>query len=210
MSSNPVSGNLFVIAAPSGAGKTSLVKALIERVPDIEISISHTTRSKRPGEIDHRDYFFVSRNQFEEMVETQAFLEYATVYGNHYGTSKEWVYNKLKDGIDVILEIDWQGARQIHTLFAHAILIFILPPSLDALEQRLLKREQDESKIIENRMILAQNELSHALEFDYLVVNDQFDQALEDLQHIVLAKRFSVKTQSQKLAPLLETLMKRQ
>lgn len=202
-------GNLFVIAAPSGAGKTSLVKALSESVSDLRISVSHTTRSMRPGEVDGQDYFFIDESDFNKMTEKQAFLEYATVFGNHYGTSREWVLQQLSQGIDVILEIDWQGARQVQTLFPQAILIFILPPSMAALKTRLQSRQQDNSETIAHRMLAAQNEMSHYREFDYLVVNDQFDVALHDLQHIVLSARLKMKVQIAKQSVLLENLLKK-
>lgn len=208
--SNNISGNLLVIAAPSGAGKTSLVKALVRTVSDLQISISHTTRSKRPAEIDGEDYFFVDEKTFLEMVGRNEFLEHATVYGNHYGTSKTWVQSKLADGIDVVLEIDWQGARQVRQLFPDAVFIFILPPSLEALTERLKKREQDDLTTIQNRMELAQNEIAHATEFDYLIVNDQFEAALSELQHIVVANRSATRVQTKKQAGLLENLLKKQ
>ncbi len=203
------SGNLIVIAAPSGAGKTSLVKALSESMPQLQISVSHTTRKIRPGEMNGQDYFFVDESTFNKMTEKQAFLEHATVYGNHYGTSREWVLDHLSQGIDVVLEIDWQGARQVHALFSQAILIFILPPSMSALKTRLQSRRQDNAEIIAQRMQAAQDEIKHFGEFDYLVVNDQFDVALHELQHIVLSARLKMKIQSVKQTVLLENLMKK-
>lgn len=203
-------GNLIVIAAPSGAGKTSLVKALAQSMSGLQISVSHTTRTMRPGEVNGQDYFFIDEPMFHEMTEKQAFLEYATVYGHHYGTSQKWVHDQLHAGIDVVLEIDWQGARQIYQLFPQAILVFILPPSMDALKNRLLSRKQDNSEIIEKRMRSAQEDMGHYREFHFLVVNDQFDTALRDLQHIVLAARLKVSTQMAKLEAMLASLLKKQ
>lgn len=207
--SNNIMGNLFVIAAPSGAGKTSLVKALTAVVSQLQISISHTTRSMRPGEVDGQDYFFVDEQTFSDMVAEGSFLEHATVYNHCYGTSKAWVESHLAAGVDVILEIDWQGARQIHQKFPQAILIFILPPSLESLAVRLKKRDQDDLETIENRMKLAQNEISHANEFHYLVVNDQFDLALSQLKEIVLASRLAIHIQIHRQAVLLANLLKK-
>jgi guanylate kinase len=203
------SGNLIVIAAPSGAGKTSLVKALSESVPLLRVSVSHTTRKMRQGETDGQDYFFVSDAFFADMISKDAFLEHATVFDHAYGTSREWVYQQLQQEIDVILEIDWQGARQIKQLFPAAVMIFILPPSMDALRHRLEGRGQDNEEIILRRMKAAQDEISHFAEFDYLVVNDQFATALNELKNIVLALRFKMNVQSVKLAGLLENLLKK-
>ena len=204
---NTPSGNLFVIAAPSGAGKTSLVKALTDAVPQLQISVSHTTRAQRPGEVDTRDYFFIDEKQFAQMVEKQAFLEHATVFDHHYGTSRDWVMRQLSQGIDVILEIDWQGAQQIKKLFPQAVLIFILPPSIEALMKRLQARQQDDAETIARRMNAARDEIQHCCEFDYLVVNDQFDVALQDLQNIVLASRLQICVQTHKQAALLDNLL---
>ncbi len=207
MSNKTVSGNLFVIAAPSGAGKTSLVKALSESIEQLKISISHTTRPIRPGEVDGQDYFFIDDSAFSQMAQEDAFLEHATVYDNQYGTSREWVQQHLSRGIDVILEIDWQGANQVRAQFPAAVLIFIAPPSLEALVDRLKRREQDDTATIARRMAIAQDEASHYGEFDYLVVNDCFDEALADLQCIVSASRLTTRVQSQKQAPLLARLL---
>ena len=206
---NAITGNLFVIAAPSGAGKTSLVKALSTSVSQLKISVSHTTRAQRPGEINGQDYFFIDHKTFDEMTVKKAFLEHAVVFDHYYGTSHEWVHQQLLRGMDVVLEIDWQGARQIKLLFSNAILIFILPPSLEILMQRLENRKQDHADIIARRMHAAQDEMSHCGEFDYLVVNDQFDVALRDLQHIVLALRLKMDVQQQKQKGLLEKLLGR-
>ena len=206
-SMNNRTANLFVIAAPSGAGKTSLVKALSTSIHDLLISVSHTTRDKRPAEMNGQDYFFVNHAVFDEMIAKQAFLEYATVFGNHYGTSREWVTKQLAAGVDVILEIDWQGARQVRELFPQAILIFILPPSMETLKERLQNRRQDDLETIDERMQAATDEIQHHREFAYLVVNDQFDVALQDLQHIVLAARLKTIVQVNKQSELLANLL---
>ena len=163
----------------------------------------------RPGEVDGQNYFFVDHETFDAMASKQAFLEHATVFGNHYGTSRSWVHDHLREGTDVVLEIDWQGARQIKTLFPKAVLIFILPPSMEALKLRLQTRKQDDSYTIERRMDAAQAEMSHYREFDYLVINDQFDVALRDLQHIVQAMRLKMDVQIQKQPTLLDNLLKK-
>lgn len=202
--------NLFVISAPSGAGKTSLVRALARELDEIKISISHTTRPMRPKDQEGIDYFFVDENRFQTMVAQGAFLEHATIYGHHYGTEKEWVLRQLKAGEDVVLEIDWQGARQIRQLFPPALLIFILPPSAETLRERLVKRRQDEPDIITQRLAVAREEMLHCTEFDYLVVNDDFDQAVQSLVHIVSAERLQSDVQEEKLAPLLAELLETQ
>lgn len=205
-----VTGNLFVIAAPSGAGKTSLVNALTESVAKLCISVSHTTRVARPSEVDGKDYFFVDHDTFDEMIERNAFLEYAIVFNQHYGTSRDWVMAELSIGNDVILEIDWQGARQVRRLFPDTISIFILPPSMEALQERLERRQQDNSATIVGRMQAAQDEMDHYREFDYLVINDQFDLALQDLQHIVLSARVETSIQAKRHATLLANLLQKQ
>jgi len=205
-----ISGNLFVIAAPSGGGKTSLVKALLETVSNVRVSVSHTTRAMRPGEKEGQDYFFITKMQFDEMVNQHAFLEHAKVYDQYYGTSHAWVETQLTQGMDVILEIDWQGARQIKMLFPGAVLIFIVPPSLQVLTQRLEQRQQDTTETIERRMQEAKDEIAHCREFDYLVVNDQFEQAVLDLQHIVFSVRLKTPTQAKKYAALLDNLLEKQ
>jgi guanylate kinase len=199
--------NLIVIAAPSGAGKTSLVKALSESMAEMRISVSHTTRSMRPGEVDGQDYFFVDHPTFDAMIAEQVFLEYATVFGQYYGTSRAWVERELASDRDVVLEIDWQGARQIKRIFSAAVLIFILPPSMDALMERLRKRKQDGEETILRRMQAAQDEMNHFGEFDYLVVNDRFEVALQDLQHIVRSARLKMRVQSEKQRGLLDNLL---
>lgn len=200
-------GNFYIVAAPSGAGKTTLVKALAESMNDIKISISYTTREPRPGELDGVDYNFISEDEFQHMIQKKMFLEYATVYGKHYGTSHQWVLRKLERGVDVLLEIDWQGARQIRQQFTQAVSIFVLPPSAKVLQERLNYRQQDDPSVIKARMAVARNELIHYHEFDYLVVNDVFEVALGELKHIVMAHRLQSDMQEKVLAPLLEDLL---
>lgn len=199
--------NLIVIAAPSGAGKTSLVKAVVENMADVCVSVSHTTRIMRSGEVEGQDYFYIDEPRFQSMVDGNVFLEYATVFGRHYGTSKEWVSQQLANNVDVILEIDWQGARQIKALSPAAILIFILPPSLKALKTRLENRKQDDAATIALRMEAAQTEMQHYREFDYLVVNDQFEKASQDLAHIILGARLKMAVQAEKQQALLDSLL---
>lgn len=200
-------GHFFVVAAPSGTGKTSLVRALVSNINDLQISISFTTRPPRPGDVHGKDYYFITPHEFNQMVAAAAFLEHATIYKYSYATSKDWVMKKMAAGIDVLLEIDWQGAQQVRRLFPGAILIFILPPSLDTLRQRLQNRRQDQFSVIDERMAGAQQEISHYAEFDYLVINDKFEQALADLQHIILAERLRCSEQTARHAELLAKLL---
>jgi len=200
-------GTLYVISAPSGAGKTSLVKALLEKTEDIGVSVSHTTRAKREGEQDGVDYHFIEKVVFEKMVEDSAFLEHAQVFDNYYGTAVANIEAKLKQGEDVILEIDWQGAAQVRKLLPYSVNIFILPPSQAALEERLRGRGQDSDEIIARRMRDAKSETSHYSEYDYLVVNDDFDDALIELKSIILARRSRFAAQCQRLTPLLKELL---
>ena len=179
-------GNLFIISAPSGAGKTSLVKAIVDSAPNVVVSISHTTRQQRPGEIDGRDYFFTNVAEFKQMIEKNAFIEHAKVFDNYYGTSQASVEKQLSQGLKVILEIDWQGAAQVRKRLNGAQSIFILPPSKAELETRLRSRGQDSEEVILRRMRDAENEISHYDEFDYIVLNDQFDQALQELTSLVV------------------------
>ncbi len=175
------SGNLYIVAAPSGGGKTSLVRHLTKTLDNIEVSISHTTRQMRPGEQDGVDYFFIDETQFIEMVNNNEFVEHAHVFNHLYGTSTAQIAQRLQQGIDIVLDIDWQGAEQIRRAFPDdAVSIFIIPPSLDELKQRLMNRRQDNHDIIGVRMIKAQDELSHYPEFDYLIVNDTFEHALQN------------------------------
>ncbi|MGR9044995.1 MAG: guanylate kinase [Gammaproteobacteria bacterium] len=198
---------LYIISAPSGAGKTSLVRQLTGNLKHLTVSVSHTTRPQRPGEIEGRDYFFVSVDEFKAMMERQAFLEQAQVFDNYYGTAQETVEENLKKGIDVILEIDWQGAQQVKKIIPDCISIFILPPSTSVLEQRLRNRGQDSTETIARRMRDAVTEISHYPEYDYLVVNDVFDEALIALQSIIIAHRMHIERQQLALAPLLENLL---
>lgn len=201
------SGKLYIISAPSGAGKTSLVKRLIADLPDLTVSVSHTTRAMRPGETDGEDYFFVSLSEFQAMQEGQAFLEHARVFDNFYGTARQTVVNNLYQGQDVILEIDWQGAQQVKRLWPDAISVFILPPSIQVLSERLKKRGQDNADIIARRMRDAVTEMQHYFEFDFLIVNDDFDEALSQLKSIVIAHRLAQQRQQQKLQSLLASLL---
>ena len=182
-------GSLFIIAAPSGGGKTSLVNALLKQDSRLVLSVSHTTRKARPGEIDGQQYHFVSEAEFEQMVDNGDFMEQARVFDHYYGTNRKSVAAQLGQGRDVILEIDWQGARQVRKVFPDCCSIFIIPPSLEDLRKRLTGRGQDSAEVIQRRMRDAQAEISHWAEFDYLVVNDDFDIALEDLQDIICGHR---------------------
>lgn len=204
------SGNLYIVAAPSGGGKTSLVRKLIESLDDIEVSISHTTRPIRPGEKNGIDYFFVEENEFIEMVNSNAFIEHARVFNHLYGTSVAQISKRLEQGIDVVLDIDWQGAEQIRHSFSNAVSVFIVPPSLDALKERLMNRRQDKDEVISSRMIKAQDELSHYPEFDYLIVNDNFEHAASELIAIVIANRLKMERQVNKQSKLLSFLMSSQ
>ncbi|HNI36837.1 MAG TPA: guanylate kinase [Pseudomonadales bacterium] len=200
-------GILYTVFAPSGAGKTSLVKALLDQRPELTVSISHTTRAQRPGEVDGVNYHFTNRETFTGMIERGEFLEQAEVFGNLYGTSQQWVEQTLASGRDVILEIDWQGAQQIRRLMPDNISIFILPPSLETLLHRLNARGQDDEAVIQRRMAQARDELSHYTEADFLVVNDQFDKALADLVAIVRAQPLRLSDQIDHLQPLLQQLL---
>ncbi len=200
-------GTLYIVSAPSGAGKTSLVKSLVETTPEVVVSVSHTTRPPRPGERDGVHYHFVSSATFEAMQAEGAFLEHAQVFGNRYGTSRAVVLAQLAAGLDVILEIDWQGARQVRALLPSSTTIFILPPSREALRQRLAGRGQDSPETIERRMAAALSELSHYAEFDYLVINDRFSAALEALRAIVIANRQRREAQLERQRGLLGTLL---
>lgn len=201
-------GMLYVISAPSGAGKTSLVRKLLERAPDLALSVSHTTRAMRPGERDGVDYHFVTLEKFEAMAEAGAFLEYARVFGNCYGTSKQALQDQLARGNDVVLEIDWQGARQVRAAFPEAVGIFILPPSREALEQRLRGRGQDSEEVIARRMQEAVAEMSHYHEYDYLVINDDFERALADLEAVIRARRLYRPLQAARRRAILEALLR--
>ena len=182
--SGPMSGTLFIVSAPSGAGKTSLVKALVESRPNLNVSVSHTTRAKRSGEVEGVDYYFVTQDQFMAIKANNGFLEYACVFDNYYGTSRDFVADKLKNSGNVMLEIDWQGAAQVKQNMPDAVSIFILPPSLEVLEQRLRNRQQDSEEIIARRMRDARNDIAHCKDFDYIVMNDDFDAAIVDMKTI--------------------------
>ena len=200
-------GTLYTVSAPSGAGKTSLVNSLIERCGGLQVSVSHTTRPMRPAEKDGVNYHFVSESVFALMLDRGEFLEHAKVFGNLYGTSNVWLKEQLKRGVDLILEIDWQGARQVKQLLPQTQSIFILPPSRQALQQRLSLRGQDDPDIIEDRMDAAVAEISHYVESDFLVVNKDFDQALEQLHSIVLSQRLRTSRQQTILYDMLQNLL---
>jgi guanylate kinase len=201
------SGTLFIVAAPSGAGKSTLVNALLEREPGISLSISHTTRPPRPGEEYGRHYYFVERAEFEREVAEGIFLEHAEVHGNFYGTSRKTVEDLLKKGRDVLLEIDWQGAAQIRTTQPDCVSVFILPPSRTELERRLRGRGSDSAEVIERRLRNSRGEIAHAHEFDYIIVNDRFEDALDDLQAIVHAVRQRSHLQCQRHESLIRELL---
>ncbi|YCH21666.1 guanylate kinase [Pseudomonas sp. D1-3] len=201
------SGTLYIISAPSGAGKSSLVKALIDSEPLIRVSVSHTTRGMRPGEQDGVHYHFVDHAQFTAMLEQGEFLEHAQVFGNYYGTSRRALEKTLAEGIDLILEIDWQGAQQVRRLMPQAKSIFILPPTLEALRHRLTSRGQDSGEVIEQRMREAVSEMSHYVEYDYLVINDDFSHALSDLKAVFRANQLLQTSQQQRHAGLLSELL---
>lgn len=200
-------GTLFTVSAPSGAGKTSLVKALVDTTAGIQVSVSHTTRPVRPGEVDGVNYHFVDVDTFTAMAEKSIFLEHAQVFGNYYGTSSIWVEDTLRQGTDVILEIDWQGAAQVRHLMPQAVGIFILPPSMATLDQRLNKRGQDDEAIIARRIAEAQEEMSHYVEANYLVVNEDFATALDELRAIIVSSRLTLAKQQQRHLHLLESLL---
>jgi guanylate kinase len=200
-------GTLYVFSAPSGAGKTTLVKALLEHTDKIGVSVSHTTRAPRKGEMNGKDYNFVNQDGFKALIEQNAFLEHAQVFDNYYGTSQIWVEQELDAGRDVILEIDWQGAQQIRQQMSDMISVFILPPSREELLKRLTGRGTDTQDIIDRRMQDAVGEMSHYGEFDYLIINDDFNVALQELRAVVLARRQRTAAQSQKQQQLLENLL---
>jgi guanylate kinase len=201
------SGTLFIVAAPSGAGKSTLVNALLEREPSISLSISHTTRPPRPGEQYGRHYYFVERAEFEREVAEGIFLEHAEVHGNFYGTSRRTVQDLLRQGRDVLLEIDWQGAAQIRKAKPDVVSVFILPPSRAELERRLRGRGSDSAEVIERRLRNSRGEIAHAHEFDYIIVNDRFEDALDNLQAIVRAVRQRSALQCQRHESLIQELL---
>ena len=201
-----ISGNLFIITAASGAGKTSLVNALLEKDAQVKKSVSHTTRAPRAGEVNGEDYYFVSAPQFLEILSAGGFLESADVHGAKYGTSQSGVDTTLQAGYDVILEIDWQGAAQVRNIYPQSISIFILPPSVEALEHRLNSRGQDSAEVITKRVAVAHEEMRHVVDFDYVTINDTFDVALQDLMAIIRATRLKSQSQLQRHATLIQKL----
>jgi guanylate kinase len=200
-------GTLFTVSAPSGAGKTSLVRALVESTDDLRVSVSHTTRAMRPGEVDGVNYNFVDHAKFIAMLEQGAFLEHAQVFANLYGTSQRWVEDALAQGDDVILEIDWQGAAQVRRLLPESVGVFILPPSRECLHERLTGRGQDGAEVIQARMAEARNEMSHYVEADYLIVNDDFDTALSEFRAVIIAQRLKLEKQQLRHQTLLKSLL---
>jgi guanylate kinase len=203
---NDYPGNLYVVAAPSGTGKSSLVKALLEVDSRMELSVSHTTRAPRGQEVHGREYYFVSNDEFDRMVQNQAFVEWAQVHNNRYGTSRKAIEDKIAAGADIVLEIDYQGAIQIKRLFANAVLIFILPPSWEELRSRLLRRAEDSEEVIELRLRNAAEEVVHVNEFDFVIINELFDRALFDLKAIAQAQRLKVSAQRRARADTFRAL----
>ena len=201
-----MSGSLFVISAPSGAGKTSLVHALLNINPQIDLSVSYTTRNPRAGEQDGKDYHFVSRDTFLAMMERGEFLESAEVYGNLYGTSQTWISQEIAKGRDILLEIDWQGAAQVRRLFPECISIFILPPSREILEQRLKGRGKDDEAVIAKRMAAVRDDVAHVAEFDYVIINDNLNEALRELNAVVLSARLECARQMNRYQELINCL----
>jgi guanylate kinase len=202
-----MAGNLYVVAAPSGAGKTTLVRLLLEKETAVRLSISFTTRGPRTGEQNGREYHFVDQAEFQAMIARQEFLEWAEVHGNYYGTSKKWIADQLEAGNDVLLEIDWQGAQQVRALFPLAIGVFIMPPSMEELTRRLVGRGTDSSEVIAGRLAAAQAEMRHVGEFDYVIINDQLDQALDDLRAVVRASGLSLGVQRARHAALFARMI---
>jgi len=202
-----MSGKLYVMAAPSGAGKTTLVRLLLDSEPGVHLSISYTTRGPRPGEADGREYHFVDVATFRAMMARGDFLEWAEVHGNFYGTSKVWIADHLAAGHDVLLEIDWQGAQQVRAVFPQAIGVFILPPSMEELTRRLTGRGTDSTEVVERRLAAAQAEMRHVGEFDYVIINDGLEQALDDLRAVVRASRLDLAGQRARHAALFARLI---
>ncbi len=202
-----IPGTLYIISAPSGGGKTSLVNALLASVANLEVSISYTTRSPRPGEKEGIDYYFINQTEFKQLIQKKALLEYAIVFGHYYGSSLSWVIKKIEAGVDIILEIDWQGAQQIREKMPESIGIFIIPPSWEVLEKRLRLRAQDKEQVIKKRMADAKAELTHYDAYDYLIVNENFSNALADLNAILRVRHLRCSIQKRELAPLLKTLL---
>lgn len=201
-----MSGNLFIVSASSGVGKTSLVQALLNINPEIHLSVSYTTRNPRPGEYDGKDYHFVSREVFSAMARRGEFLESAEVYGNLYGTSQTWISQENAKGHDILLEIDWQGAAQVRRAFPECISIFILPPSMEALTQRLIGRNKDNDEIIAKRMAAVREDTTHVAEFDYVIINDNLNEALRELNAVVLTARLTCARQLSRHQELINQL----
>ncbi|MBI5781599.1 MAG: guanylate kinase [Rhodocyclales bacterium] len=200
-------GTLYIVTAPSGAGKTTLVRAVLEREPGLALSVSYTTRPPRPGEIDGRDYRFVSKEAFLRLRDGGELLEWAEVHGNYYGTSRTWIEAQLQQDRDVLLEIDWQGARQVRQLFGQAVGVFILPPSLEALEERLRRRGTDSEATIARRLAAAREEMRHVEEFDYAIINDRLERAIDELTAVVRAARLRLAVQKRRHAAYFAQLL---
>jgi guanylate kinase len=209
MQNKPYTASLFIISAPSGAGKSSLIQAYLtsQTAAPAKVSISHTTRDMRPGEQHGQHYYFIDKNQFEQMIEQDAFIEHANVYDHYYGTSRQAIERYLEQGIDVFLDIDWQGARQVRQSMPDAKSIFILPPSLTELEKRLIKRGQDSEAVIQKRMQKAQSEMSHYSEYEYLIINDDFKQSLQQLSMIIETEKLKTTKQATSHQQLLVQLL---
>jgi len=190
-----MNGLLFIISSPSGGGKTSLVRPLLEAEPEVRLSVSYTTRDARPGEVDGRDYHFVTPPVFERMLEAGEFLESAVIYGNRYGTSQKWIERERAAGHDVLLEIDWQGAQQVRRLLRQVVTIFILPPSPEVLESRLRGRGQDNEEVVTRRLAAARHEIAHVSEYEYVIINEDFNRAAQDLRSIIRAERLKLARQ---------------
>ncbi len=199
-------GNVIIVSAPSGAGKTSLVKELVARDPAARKSVSYTTRARRPGEVDGVDYHFVNTDTFERMLQGGEFLESAEVHGNMYGTGQKWVDEQRAQGVDIVLEIDWQGAKQVRALMPETIGVFVLPPSVQTLRGRLTKRAQDSEQVIAARLAAARSEVAHVHEFDYVIINDTFDDAVKDLISIVRSARLRLTSQLDRNQALINSL----
>lgn len=206
MNAQPL-GTLYIVTAPSGAGKTTLVHAVLEREPGLALSISYTTRAPRPGEVDGRDYRFVGKEEFLRLRDGGELLEWAEVHGNYYGTSRTWIETQLQQDRDVLLEIDWQGARQVRRMFPHAVSIFILPPSLEALEARLRGRGTDSEATIARRLAAAREEMRHVEEFDYVIINDRLERAIDELTAVVRAARLRLPVQKRRHAAYFAQLL---
>lgn len=206
MNAQPL-GTLYIVTAPSGAGKTTLVHAVLEREPGLALSVSYTTRPPRPGEVDGRDYRFVGKEEFLRLRDGGELLEWAEVHGNYYGTSRTWIETQLQQDRDVLLEIDWQGARQVRQMFPHAVSIFILPPSLEALEARLRGRGTDSEATIARRLAAAREEMRHVEEFDYVIINDRLERAIDELTAVVRAARLRLPVQKRRHAAYFAQLL---